>query len=239
MPVGGGKMFIGDRELALIRDYQPRFRSRESLLKAAVAIILRDGENGTEFLMMQRAKHDRDPWSGQMAFPGGKIDPGDANAKAAAVREAFEEVGAELTSDDFIGQLDDLYGLRVDGIYSVHVACFVFKVSRELNLVANHEVADMVWLPFTYLDESVNAHAFVHPLDSALNMPAVMINTDKDQILWGLSLRMLAMLHALLDWPMRVLSAQDHSDLESLDRRQLDKNTLDKVTKKVLSRRSS
>src|SRR5687767_9515898 len=39
--------------------------------RAAVALILRDGKAGIELLFIRRAEHPQDPWSGQMAFPGG------------------------------------------------------------------------------------------------------------------------------------------------------------------------
>ena len=118
-------MLIGDRELQRIRAYEPEIRREQSLLTAAVAIILRDSDDGSEVLLMQRAKHERDPWSGQMSFPGGKIEPEDSNSKATAMREAREEVGARLSDEDFVGQLDDLYGLKVNGVFSVHVSCYI------------------------------------------------------------------------------------------------------------------
>jgi len=189
--------------------------------------------------MMQRAKHERDPWSGQMSFPGGKIDSQDKDAKAAAIREAFEEVGAELRDEDFIGQLDDLYGLKVDDVFSVHVACFVFKPQHELKLKANYEVADMVWLPISALDDRANAFDYKHPKDPALSMPAVMINESKDQILWGLSLRMLANLHELLNWPMQVLTEAEHTYLKGFETRNLSRENVDMITKQVLDRGDS
>lgn len=232
-------MLIGASEIQRIRDYQPRMRPDESILKAAVSIILRDGPRGTELLMMQRAKHERDPWSGQMSFPGGKIDPQDINAKATATREAFEEVGVELHEEDFIGRLDDLYGLKVDGVFSVHIACFVFKPQRELQLTANYEVADTVWLPISALDDRANAFDYKHPQDPALSMPAVMIDEGKDQILWGLSLRMLANLHELLEWPMHVLTQAEHAYLKGIETRSLSSENADKITKKILNRVNS
>ncbi len=232
-------MLISASDIQRIRDYQPKMRPEESILKAAVSIILRDGENGTELLLMQRAKHENDPWSGQMSFPGGKIDPEDNDAKAAAVREAYEEVGVELFAEDFVGQLDDLYGLKVDGVFSVHVACFVFKPQRELLLKANYEVADMVWLPLSILDDRANAFDYRHPKDPALSMPAVMIDEGKEQILWGLSLRMLANLHELLDWPMQVLTEAEHGYLKGIETRNLSSDSADKITKKILERGNS
>jgi len=232
-------MLISASDIQRIREYQPKTRPEESILKAAVSIILRDSENGTELLMMQRAKHENDPWSGQMSFPGGKIDPDDNDAKATAVREAYEEVGVELFAEDFIDQLDDLYGLKVDGVFSVHVACFVFKPQRELFLKANYEVADMVWLPISILDDRANAFDYRHPRDPALSMPAVMIDEGKEQILWGLSLRMLANLHELLDWPMQVLTEAEHGYLKGIETRNLNSESADKITKKILERGNS
>jgi len=229
-------MLIGDSELEMIRAHQPEIRPEKSLMKAAVAVILRETEQGSEFLMMQRAKVERDPWSGQMAFPGGKIDPEDESPKAAAIREAHEEVGVCLTEQEYVGQF--LYGLKVDGIFSVHVSCFVFNVQRPLELVGNHEVADMVWLPFNYLREPNNAHAFHHPQDPSVKMPAVMIDADKEQVLWGLSLRMLAMLHELLGWPMPVLSKQDQQHLKDIEKRDLKRVAVDELVTTLVNKRN-
>ena len=172
-------MHITQTELQLIADHQPRQRSERSLLRAAIAIILRDGVKGTEFLLMQRAQHEHDPWSGQMSFPGGKIDPQDKSAKQAAIREAEEEVGIGLLEHDYVGQLDDLYGLKVDNQFSVHISCFVFKPDRELMLRGNYEVADLVWLPFSYLNDPDKACDYFHPADAKVRMPAVLINAHK------------------------------------------------------------
>ncbi len=214
-------MLIGPAEIERIREYQAIIRPEPSIIKAAVAIILRDGEQGTELLMMQRAKHENDPWSGQMSFPGGKIETSDVDSKAAAIREAFEEVGADLREKDYLGRLDDMYGLKANDVFSVHIACFVFKPERPLDLVANHEVADMVWLPMSTLDDRSKAFDYRHPKDPALSMPAVMLNQEKEQILWGLSLRMLANLHDLLDWPMNVLNESERAYLTDMEKRNL------------------
>ena len=51
----------------------------------------------TELLYIKRATNATDPWSGNVAFPGGKHDVGDADDQATAVREALEEVGLDLS----------------------------------------------------------------------------------------------------------------------------------------------
>ena len=224
---------IDQQQLQLIGEYKPRVRAGHSLMKAAVAMILRDGEQGTEVLLMQRAFHPKDPWSGQMAFPGGKIEATDESAKAAAMREAHEEVGADLREQDYVGRLDDVYGLKVNTVFSVHISCFVFQPARPLDLVANEEVADMVWLPLAFLNDRKNAHDFVHPSDPALAMPAVMINPSMSQVLWGLSLRMLNNFHSVLGVDMNVLSQEDLELLREIEQRELSPEVAKTVEKTI------
>ena len=57
----------------------------EAERRAAVAVVGRSGPSGDELLFIHRAEHPLDPWSGHMAFPGGMVDPGDADPLAAGV----------------------------------------------------------------------------------------------------------------------------------------------------------
>lgn len=232
-------MLLSKNQLDRIAQHQPVNRSEFSLMRAAVAIILRDGEHGTEFLLMQRAKHPKDPWSGQMSFPGGKIDPEDATSKDAAIREAEEEVGIVLGEQDYIGRLDDIYGLKVDNQYSVHVACYVFKPQQPVNATGNHEVADLVWLPFSWLQDEGNRHDYWHPSSPDVAMPAVLIDEDKEQVLWGLSLRMMSMLHELIDEPLPVLSEEHQIKMKMFEEHNMSSKNLDQITEKVLQRGSN
>jgi len=203
-------MQIDKNQLDLIRNHQAKTKQQESLISAAVAIVIRDTDSGPEFLLMQRAKH-------QMAFPGGKIEAQDKSHKNTAIRETLEEVGLRLSNDDFVGQIDDVYGLKANGVFSVHVACFVFKLNREVMLVANHEVADMLWLPMSYLEDPKNSYEFYHPHDPSLKMPAILINENKGQILWGLSLRMLKILYTILNRPMKALSSEEREQFNQIE----------------------
>ena len=195
-------MIMTQHDLELLRQYQPKLNEEPSSLSAAVAIVLRDGDDGTEFLLMQRAKHDADPWSGQMAFPGGKVETSDVSRRAAAMRETAEELSVDLKDEDYIGQIDDIYGNNISSKASLHLSCFIFKPKRKLSPLGNHEVADIVWLSASYLNDAKNEHEFFHPKDSSLRMPAVMIDSDKKQILWGLSLRMIQRLFEIVGKPL-------------------------------------
>ena len=77
-------------------------------MQAAVALVLRR-EPEPSFLLVRRAHSPRDPWSGQMALPGGRRDPEDTGLRETAVRETREEVGIDLAqSGTLVGRLPDL-----------------------------------------------------------------------------------------------------------------------------------
>ena len=68
----------------------------EAPLQAAVAAILRESEGKLELLLIRRSSRASDPWSGQMALPGGRRDPSDPSLRQTAIRETLEEVGLDL-----------------------------------------------------------------------------------------------------------------------------------------------
>jgi len=77
---------------------------------ASVAIVFREGPESIEVLLIERAEREGDPWSGHMAFPGGRLEDHDDSSRSTARRETFEEVGIELASAEYLGRLDDIEG---------------------------------------------------------------------------------------------------------------------------------
>jgi 8-oxo-dGTP pyrophosphatase MutT (NUDIX family) len=76
-----------------------------ALTAAAVLVPLIDRPDGMTVLLTKRTDHLHDH-AGQVSFPGGRIDPEDRDAAAAALREAKEEVGLDPDRVDLIGRLD-------------------------------------------------------------------------------------------------------------------------------------
>src|SRR5579863_6444108 len=80
--------------------------SRVASETAAVAVVVRDTEEGDEVLLIKRAERDGDPWSGHIALPGGRVQKQDESFKATAVRETREEVGVDLDANaSFLGYM--------------------------------------------------------------------------------------------------------------------------------------
>jgi 8-oxo-dGTP pyrophosphatase MutT (NUDIX family) len=80
--------------------------------RAAVALVLRVpvGAAGPELLLVKRAEYPGDPWSGHVAFPGGRAEPDDASPWHTAARETWEETGLDLlAAGRLLGTLDELY----------------------------------------------------------------------------------------------------------------------------------
>ena len=113
--------------------------------RAAVAIVLAPDPPVDSVLLIRRAEREGDRWSGQLAFPGGRWSPGDADLIATAKRETFEEVGVDLGRARLIGTLDDL-NPRTPVLPPIVVRPFVFTLPEPVPLELNQEVAGAWWL---------------------------------------------------------------------------------------------
>ena len=156
--------------------------------KAAVAAIVRDAAGGPELLFIRRAEHPRDPWSGQMGLPGGRVDPGDVSPFAAAVRETAEEIGLDLAGAARpIGRLSEVRTHLPLGTVPHSVVPFVFAVEGEPALSLNHEVQETLWVPLGFLSDRDNRSAFTW-IRRGIPVPMPCFKYD-GRVIWGLTLR--------------------------------------------------
>jgi 8-oxo-dGTP pyrophosphatase MutT (NUDIX family) len=129
----------------------PERRVEPGSIQAAVALILAPGDAGRlELLLIKRAEHPGDPWSGQMALPGGRRDPEDRDLLATVARETREEVGVALTPHGLLGELDDLHP-RTPLLPPVVVRPYVFGLRHRPSVRVSAEVALYVWVPLAEL----------------------------------------------------------------------------------------
>ena len=156
--------------------------------KAAVAVILRDGDGGVELLFIRRAEHPRDPWSGQMGLPGGRVDPGDASPLAAALRETREEIALDLEAlGRPLGRLSEVRTHLPLGSVPHSVVPFAFAVDGDPGLGLNEEVQEALWVPLLFLMDRGNRSAFTWVRKGLpLPMPCY---TFQGRVIWGLTLK--------------------------------------------------
>lgn len=157
---------------------------------AAVALVVCEATSGLEVLFIERSEHERDPWSGHLGFPGGRVESSDSGPREAAVREAFEEVGLDLTAADYLGRLDDLEGAHI----SVLVSCFVFGTRSRPDLKVNpSEVRQAFWMPVAeLLDESRRREKTFHFRGESVTHPAIQVLEEGRPWLWGITYRLVS-----------------------------------------------
>ena len=180
-----------------LQAHRPREEVEEAGLRwAAVAMVLR-GEtfDDAELLFIRRAVRVGDPWSGHVAFPGGRRDAVDATLEVTARRETREELALDLSVEaELIGVLDDLRP-RVAALPSIAVRPYVFRLSRAVVLVPNEEVHSTFWVPVQRLLDpgSATEHAFDRG-GSRCRFPAYRCGDD---VVWGMTERLVTQLLAV------------------------------------------
>ena len=124
-----------------------------ALRPAAVLVALIDRADGPRVLLTRRTEALRHH-AGQISFPGGSIDAGDADPVAAALREADEEVGLDAALLMPLGYLDPF--VTITGF---HVFPVVATVSRKyVPRLDPAEVAEAIEVPLDFLLDAGNVH---------------------------------------------------------------------------------
>jgi len=158
--------------------------------RAAVALILREGGEGLDILLIRRADHPQDPWSGQMAFPGGRAEPGDQDLEYTAIRETVEEIGVDLAvSAECLGTLDEVRAMARMRPVSLTILPFVFRLTGPVEPAPGSEVRSVHWMPLDVLLAAERRSVMDYAQEGAtLQFPCLRV---EDVVIWGLTYRML------------------------------------------------
>lgn len=172
---------------------EPRFTDRApARASVLLPLVVRDR---ISLLLTQRTAH-LSTHSGQIALPGGRIDPGDVDAVAAALREADEEIGLPAHHVEVLGTLPDY----VTGT-AFTVTPVVALVRPGFELRPNpHEVADVFEVPLQFLMDPRHHHRHAFEFEGQrrewYSMPYA--DAGRERFIWGATAGMLRNFYRLL-----------------------------------------
>jgi 8-oxo-dGTP pyrophosphatase MutT (NUDIX family) len=180
----------------VLANHQPEILTLDNRVHAAVSMLLKQGSVSPQVLFIIRAEHAQDPWSGNIAFPGGRLNQDDESPQQAAERETFEELAFDLSQARYLGRLNDLYG----AITPVLVSCFVYQLPESAGFKPNHEVAETFWSPLERLlePERHQIKTLVYRGEERTH-PVVELLEPRQPLLWGITYRLIRSFFELCD----------------------------------------
>ena len=157
---------------------------------AAVALVLRvSAEEGgpLELLFVKRAEYEGDPWSGHVAFPGGRREEGDATLWDTAARETWEETGLDLRRDGVVlGTLDELHP-RTPVLPPIVVRPYVVAAAPRGPMVLSPELSAAFWMPLRrFAEPDTRATSTVRARGVELTVPSFV---HEGHTIWGMTHR--------------------------------------------------
>lgn len=172
-----------------LTNHQSRIIEPGGRAHAAVALILEEQPAGLNILFIERSSNENDYWSGQIGFPGGRVENCDRSLKETVERETREEIGLDLSAAHYLGRLSDI----APGGLQIVVSCFVYAVKDHPVLhLARDEIADAFWVSageFSNRARVAQVEFFVR--NRFRRFPALRLRDTKEQPLWGLTYRLL------------------------------------------------
>jgi 8-oxo-dGTP pyrophosphatase MutT (NUDIX family) len=187
-PITNNNLLPSCEEIAhALRHPRPSLRDIPGHRRAAVALLLSENGDGHRILFIERATHPDDPWSGNIAFPGGKVELDDKSPRQAAERETMEELAVDLSQATYLGRLSDLNGAHL----SVLLSCFVYCVPSDLTFETSDEVKDVFWVSVADLLDPARhgMHQFTFSGDR-FESPCIRLPYLDKPVLWGLTYRL-------------------------------------------------
>ena len=155
---------------------------------AAVALLLRPANQDFRVLLVKRTENLSDPWSGQMALPGGKSDPKDQTMKQTVIREILEETDIDVTRGCcFLGALENM---RSSVRPKLLVTPFVILLQHEPTITLNEELEGYLWVLLKEMRKCKGTAKLAFG-----ETPAYIV---EENVIWGLTYRILEKLTKIL-----------------------------------------
>lgn len=157
---------------------------------ASVLLILNLSDLGYSLLFIKRPESERDPFSGHMAFPGGRMESIDKNKLDTAIRETKEEVGINIIkSGQVLGTLDDVNPNNPRARKYV-VTPYLSILNEEVTIIPDtKEVERTVWVPMRHLIDDRNKEIRIRERDGR-EVEDYAYNYEK-YLIWGMTGRIL------------------------------------------------
>ncbi|HEY8468092.1 MAG TPA: CoA pyrophosphatase, partial [Longimicrobiales bacterium] len=183
---------------ALERRPAGRIDRSPGTIEAAVALLLRPRDT-LELLLIKRAEHEADPWSGHIALPGGRRHAEDADLIATAVRETAEETAIQLGRAGWLlGALDEVEP-RTPRLPPLAIAPFVFGVDPETTAVPDpREVDAALWVPLDALRDPGAVSEILIELGDGQRRSYPSLRYG-EHVIWGLTHRILTQFLAIAE----------------------------------------
>ncbi|MBN2381832.1 CoA pyrophosphatase [bacterium] len=188
-----------DQLKAVLTDYRARLILKSDDIRAAVAIIFMfDKCSRPRLIFIKRSEDPHDPWSGHMAFPGGRSDPADKDALATVYRETREEIGLDLEdAGQLLGQIDDIRAIARGHQLPMVISPFVFGLETDVILTANQEVLEIHSIPLDFFFDPSHCATVPYSMNGQrLFLPCYRY---QERNIWGLTYRMLQNLFSVIN----------------------------------------
>lgn len=164
---------------------QEPFRSDSKKPRGVVAVLFKEEAEDLWLLMIKRSENPQDPWSGQMAFPGGHADSRDRSLLDTAAREALEEVGINTQHQEFLGCLRNIEPKNAPMV----VTPFIFLILREVHPTTSREAEEILWVPMSFLVNPKNVSSVTVPIGQQEVSMGCYVYLN--HVIWGMSFRII------------------------------------------------
>ena len=169
-----------------------KFKANDPKIAAVLALFYPNQNNEVTLLLTKRANYNG-THSGQISFPGGKVEQSDLNLKQTALRETYEEVGIIDEDIEVIREFTEVYIPPSNFLVTPFIGIIynkpVFKV--------NSEVAKIIEVPFSKLidETSIGSIKITNSYMKETSVPCFKID---DSIIWGATAMILSEIREVL-----------------------------------------